>query len=158
MSSSHRQTTPSQSTPTNGKKNSTTAHRNAPARMNGLRRPQRSLQVLSLIAPISGWMMRPVMGPAMLRIGSCSGSAPISVNSGFTADCVRPKLNWTPKKPRFINRMLPPLISGLRSWSSAASTLVLTVSPTAIPTSDCEHKHTGGGNGTRVTDVWHGLR
>ena len=101
--------------------------------MNGLRRPQRSLQVLSLIAPISGWMMRPVMGPAMLRIGSCSGLAPISVNSGFTADCVRPKLNWTPKKPRFINRMLPPLISGLRSWISTASTLVLTVSPTAIP-------------------------
>ena len=38
--------------------------------MNGLRRPHRSLQVLSLIAPISGWMTSPVMGPAMLRIGS----------------------------------------------------------------------------------------
>ena len=83
--------------------------------MNGRRRPQRGLQVRSLIAPISGWMISPVTGPARLRIGSCSGFAPISRNSGFTADWVRPKLNWTPKNPRFIIRMAGPVISGLRS-------------------------------------------
>ena len=60
------------------------------------------VQVRSLIAPISGWMSSPVTGPARLRIGSWSGVAPISRKSGFTADWVRPKLNWTPKNPRFI--------------------------------------------------------
>jgi hypothetical protein len=48
---------------------------------------------MSLIAPIKGWMTRPVTGPARLRIGSWSGLAPISRKSGFTADCVSPKLN-----------------------------------------------------------------
>ena len=69
------------------------AQRIAPAVMNGRRRPQRGLQVRSLIAPISGWMSSPVTGPARLRIGSWSGFAPISRKSGFTADWVRPKLN-----------------------------------------------------------------
>ena len=132
------------------------AQRNAPAGDERAAAAPAGLQVRSLIAPISGWMSRPVIGPGEVEDRQLSGSAPISRKSGFTADWVRPKLNWTPKNPRFIIRMAPPLISGLRSWSSAASTLVLTVSPTAIPTSDCEHKHTGGGNGTRVTDVWHG--
>ena len=92
-SSSQKQITPSHSTPTNGNTNRMTEQRIAPAVMNGRRRPQRGLQVRSLIAPISGWMSRPVTGPARLRIGSWSGCAPISRKSGFTADWVRPKLN-----------------------------------------------------------------
>ena len=54
--------------------------------MNGRRRPHRGLQVRSLAAPISGWMTSPVTGPARLRIGSCSGVAPMRRKSGFTAD------------------------------------------------------------------------
>src|SRR5919107_4418163 len=60
-------------------------------------------------------MIRPVTGPARLRMGNCSGVAPISRNSGFTADWVRPKLNWTPKNPRFIIRRALVVINGLRS-------------------------------------------
>jgi hypothetical protein len=94
--------TASQRIPTNGNAKRMTAQRSAPAVMKGRRRPQRGCQVRSLTAPISGWMSRPVTGPARLRIGSSSGDAPISRNSGFTADWVRPKLNCTPKNPRFI--------------------------------------------------------
>src|SRR3954468_24849372 len=94
------------------------AQRIAPAVTNGRRRPQRGCQVRSLIAPISGWMISPVTGPARLRIGSWSGLAPISRKSGFTADWVSPKLNCTPKNPRFIIRIAPVDISGLRSTCS----------------------------------------
>src|SRR3954471_11597986 len=118
-SSSQKQMTPSQSTPTNGNAKRMIEHRIAPVVMNGRRRPQRGLHVRSLIAPISGWMTRPVTGPARLRIGSCSGLAPISRKSGFTADWVRPKLNWTPKNPRFIIRIALVDMGGLRSaWST----------------------------------------
>ena len=41
----------------------------------------------------------------------------MSRKSGFTADWVRPKLNWTPKNPRFIISRALPDISGLRSAS-----------------------------------------
>src|SRR4051794_10521003 len=111
--------TASHSTPTNGKTARMIAQRIAPAVTNGRRRPQRGLHVRSLIAPINGWMTSPVTGPARLRIGSRSGLAPISRKSGFTADWVRPKLNCTPKNPRFIIRMAPVDISGLRSTCSA---------------------------------------
>ena len=118
-SSSQKQMTASHRMPTNGNRKRITAQRSAPAVMNGRRRPQRGLQVRSLIAPISGWMSSPVTGPARLRIGSSSGDAPISRKSGFTADWVRPKLNCTPKKPRFIIRRARPLISGLSSTCPA---------------------------------------
>lgn len=81
--------------------------------MNGLRRPQRSLHVRSLSAPISGWMSRPVIGPARFRIGNSSGLAPIALKSGLIAVWVMPKLNWMPKNPMFIMRMLRGVIIGL---------------------------------------------
>src|SRR4051794_8723020 len=122
-SSNQKQMTPSQSAPTNGNAKRMRAQRMAPPVMKGRRRPQRGLQVRSLIAPIIGWMTSPVTGPARLRIGSCSGEAPMSRKSGFTADCVRPKLNCTPKNPRFIIRRAFRLISGLRStWPEPAET------------------------------------
>src|SRR5689334_6525234 len=43
----------------------------------------------------------------------------MSRKSGFTADWVRPKLNWTPKNPRFIIRIALPVINGLRSTRPA---------------------------------------
>ena len=92
-SSSQKQITANHRMPTNGNRNRMIAHRHAPAVMNGRRRPQRGCHVRSLIAPISGWITKPVTGPARLRIGSWSGLAPIRRKSGFTADWVRPKLN-----------------------------------------------------------------
>jgi hypothetical protein len=68
-SSSQKQITPSHRTPTNGNASRMIEQRIAPAVTNGRRRPQRGLQVRSLIAPISGWMSSPVTGPARLRIG-----------------------------------------------------------------------------------------
>src|SRR3954451_11175538 len=118
-SSSQKQITASHRTPTNGNANKMIEHRIAPQVMNGRRRPQRGLQVRSLAAPISGWMSSPVIGPARFRIGSCSGSAPISRKRGFTADWVRPKLNWTPKNPRFIISSALVVIRGRRSAGSA---------------------------------------
>lgn len=120
--------TASQSTPTKGKKNRTIAHRIAPLVMKALRRPHRSLHTLSPTAPIKGWMNRPVIGPAMFSIGSCSGLAPINVNNGFTADWVRPKLNDTPKNPSVMISMLLPLSRGLRSPASCGITVVVVVS------------------------------
>ena len=67
--------------------------------MYGLRRPHRSLQVLSLVAPIRGWMIKPVIGPAMLRIGRSCGSAPMNKKSGLTAENTIPNPNELPKKP-----------------------------------------------------------
>src|SRR3954462_13604168 len=90
-----------------------------PASTNGLRLPHLGLQVLSLVAPMNGWINKPVMGPAMLRMGRYSGFAPNRRKSGFTAVWVSPKLNWTPKNPRFIQAMLPALIKGRRASSSS---------------------------------------
>jgi len=60
-------------------------HMAPPASTNGLRLPHLGLQVLSLVAPMNGWMNKPVMGPAMLRMGSHCGSAPNRRKIGFTA-------------------------------------------------------------------------
>ena len=90
-------------------------HPAAPMRKNGLRRPQRGLHVRSLAAPIRGWMIRPVTGPARFSSGSSSGFAPMKVKIGFTADCCSPKLNWIPKNPKFISRMPSALNGGLRA-------------------------------------------
>ena len=92
-SRSQRQSTPIHRVVTNGNSSRMITHRKAPAKINGRRRPHLGLQVRSLIAPMSGWMNRPVTGPAKLRIGNSSGEAPMKVNNGFTAVCVRPKLN-----------------------------------------------------------------
>ena len=86
--------------------------------MYGLRFPNR-VHVLSLIAPIKGWINKPVIGPAMLRIGRLCASAPKNKKMGFTALWVSPKLNCTPKNPRFIQAMLPNVISGRRMSSSS---------------------------------------
>jgi hypothetical protein len=91
-SNSQRHITPSHRAETNGNSSKMIAHKMAPEMMNGRRRPHLGLQCLSLAAPINGWMSRPVTGPAKFRIGSSSGVAPMSVNSGFTAVCVKPKL------------------------------------------------------------------
>ena len=94
-------------------------HTAPPASTNGLRLPHLGLQVLSLVAPMNGWINKPVMGPAMLRMGSHSGFAPNRRKIGFTAVWVSPKLNWTPKNPRFIQAMFPAVINGRRASSSS---------------------------------------
>ena len=66
--------------------------------LNGFRRPHRSLHVLSLNAPIRGWMNRPVMGPAMFRIGRSCSLAPMYKNSGLTAENTIPNPNELPKR------------------------------------------------------------
>ncbi len=124
MSSSQRHTTASHSTPTNGKTNKITAASSAPPTMNGLRRPQRSLHVLSLIAPINGWMIRPVIGPAMLRIGRSCGLAPMNRKSGFTAENTIPKPKEFPKNPKVITRMFVRVSGGLCSRCCSTSMVV----------------------------------
>src|SRR5215210_1017180 len=51
----------------------------------------------------------------MLRMGRYSGFAPSRRKMGLTAVWVRPKLNWTPKNPRFIQAMFREVIRGRRS-------------------------------------------
>ena len=106
-------------------------HTRPPPSTNGFRFPILGIQVLSLIAPIKGWISRPVIGPAMLRIGKLCASAPSSRKIGFTALWVSPKLNCTPKNPRFIQAMLPVVIRGRRT-SSAAETSATLVAPVTI--------------------------
>ena len=72
-SSSHSSITAIQTAVTNGNRNRQRLQPIAPIRKNGLRRPQRGLHVRSDRAPISGWMSRPVIGPARFRIGRSSG-------------------------------------------------------------------------------------
>src|SRR5918998_637531 len=120
-STSQRQTTAIHSAVTNGKRNRMAIITTAPPRMYGLRFPHLGLHVLSLIAPMNGWINKPVIGPAMLRIGRLCASAPKNKKMGFTALWVSPKLNWTPKNPRFIQAMLPVVISGRRSSSASSS-------------------------------------
>src|SRR3712207_2671042 len=55
MSSSHRSTTATHSKDTNGQRNRQIEQPIAPMRKYGFLRPQRSLHVRSLIAPMSGW-------------------------------------------------------------------------------------------------------
>ena len=86
---------------------------------------------MSLIAPTKGWINRPVIGPAMLRIGRLCASAPKNKKMGFTALWVSPKLNCTPKNPRFIQAMLPVVISGRRASSSSS---ILVTSTTLVAT------------------------
>jgi hypothetical protein len=84
----------------------------APIRKNGLRRPQRGLQVRSDSAPIIGWISSPVTGPARLRIGRSCAFAPMNWKIGLMAVCCIPKLYWIPKNPRFISRICRMSISG----------------------------------------------
>ena len=102
---------------TKGNRNSITLQPIAPTRKYGLRRPHLGLHVRSLIAPIRGWITRPVTGPARFSSGSSSGLAPMKVKIGLTADCCKPKLNWIPKNPKFISRMPSGLSGGLRASS-----------------------------------------
>lgn len=125
MSSSQRSTTAIHSAVTHGKRNRKSMQPIAPSRKYGFLRPQRSLHVRSLIAPMSGWTSSPVIGPARFRMGRLCASAPINWKIGFIAVCCSPKLYWMPKNPKFIRRMFLKLISGLRSRS-------------APPTSGCE--------------------
>src|ERR671916_452119 len=118
-STSQRQTTAIHSAVTNGKRNRMAIITTAPPRMYGLRFPHLGLHVLSLIAPMNGWINKPVIGPAMLRIGRLCASAPKNKKIGFTALWVSPKLNCTPKNPRFIQAMLPVVINGRRSSSAS---------------------------------------
>src|SRR6185295_16323971 len=90
--------------------------------MYGLRRPHRSLQVLSLNAPIRGWMNRPVMGPAMFRIGRSCSLAPMYKNNGLTAENTMPNPNELPKNPSVITRMFIWVSGGFRSPATASST------------------------------------
>src|SRR5215210_429460 len=117
-STSQRQMTAIHSADTNGKRNKMTTHIRPPPSTKGFRLPHLGLHVLSLVAPMNGWINRPVIGPAMLRMGRYSGFAPSRRKMGLTAVWVSPKLNWTPKNPRFIQAMLPAVISGRRSSAS----------------------------------------
>ena len=112
-SSSHSRMTAIHTAVTNGNRNRHRLQPIAPIRKNGLRRPQRGLQVRSDRAPISGWMSSPVIGPARFRIGRSPGSAPRNSYTGFTAVCCMPKLYWMPKNPRFMIRIDGIVISGL---------------------------------------------
>ena len=78
-SSTHSSSAAIQTAATNGNRNRQTLHPIAPMRKNGLRRPHRGLHVRSDSAPISGWISRPVIGPARLSSGSSSGEAPRKV-------------------------------------------------------------------------------
>src|SRR5215208_2033898 len=61
---------------TNGQRNRQIEQPIAPIRKYGFLRPHLPLHVRSLIAPMSGWIKRPVTGPARFKSGSCAGSAP----------------------------------------------------------------------------------
>lgn len=76
-SSTHSSSAAIHTAATNGNRNR--LHPIAPMRKNGLRRPHRGLHVRSDSAPISGWISRPVIGPARLSSGSSSGDAPRNV-------------------------------------------------------------------------------
>jgi hypothetical protein len=130
MSSSHRSTTANHSKDTNGQRNRQTEQPIAPMRKYGFRRPQRGLHVRSLIAPMSGWTNRPVIGPARFSSGRSSGEAPINWKIGFIAVCCRPKLYWIPKNPKFIRRICVKVNGGLRSsstlcWASGCAAIAM---------------------------------
>src|SRR5918998_6298946 len=122
-STSQRQITAIHSAVTSGKRNRMAIITMAPPMMYGLRRPYFGCHVLSLIAPMIGWINNPVIGPAMLRIGRACASAPRNRKIGFTALWVSPKLNWTPKNPRFIQAMFLEVINGRRASSEPTSVI-----------------------------------
>jgi hypothetical protein len=64
-------------------------------------------------------MNSPQIGPARFRIGSAPGLACRKLKIGFTAVCCIPKLYWTPKKPKFMNKIYLFVISGLRVCPAA---------------------------------------
>ena len=74
-SSSHSRRTAIHRAETNGNRNRPRLQPMAPTRKNGLRRPHRGLHVRSDMAPISGWISSPVIGPARFRMGSSCGLA-----------------------------------------------------------------------------------
>ena len=65
----------------------------APMRKNGFLLPNFGDHVLSLIAPIIGCTINPVIGPAILRIGNKSSAAPKYKKIGFIAVCCKPNEN-----------------------------------------------------------------
>ena len=153
-STSQRQITAIHSAVTSGKRNKMMIMTRLPPSMYGLRFPHLGDQVLSLIAPIKGWISKPVIGPAMLRIGRLCASAPKNKKIGFTALWVSPKLNCTPKNPRFIQAMLPVVINGRRSSSastpSASTTFVaIETAPLRSGQDEAHPSCAGAGSGVR---------
>ena len=153
-STSQRQITAIHSAVTSGKRNKMRIMTTLPPSMYGLRFPTFGIQVLSLIAPIKGWISKPVIGPAMLRIGRLCASAPKNKKMGFTALWVSPKLNCTPKNPRFIQAMLPVVISGRRSSSAstpAASTTFVAIetAPLRSGRDEAQRRALGADSGVR---------
>src|SRR3712207_4809242 len=137
MSSSHRSTTANHSTATNGQRNRQIEQPIAPIRKYGFLRPHLGLHVRSLIAPMSGWTNRPVIGPARFRMGRLCASAPINWKIGFIAVCCRPKLYWIPKNPKFIRRICVKVNGGLRSratlrWASGCAAIAMREPPVYV--------------------------
>ena len=84
----------------------------APIRKKGFLRPHLGDHVLSEIAPIIGWMIRPVTGPAILRMGRISSEAPRKRKIGLIALCWSPKLYWIPRNPTFMLKICQKLSLG----------------------------------------------
>ncbi|GAB1342679.1 hypothetical protein MASR1M101_18060 [Gemmatimonas sp.] len=54
------------------------------------------------MAPMMGWTMSPVTGPARYNRGKLASSAPRYRYIGLMLLCWSPKLYWIPKKPTFM--------------------------------------------------------
>ena len=75
-SSSHSSSTAIHTAEAKGNRNRHTEQPMAPASRKGRLRPHFGTHVLSEMAPIMGWISRPVIGPARFSSGISSGSAP----------------------------------------------------------------------------------